>query len=404
MCDDMRTIGIVCEYNPLHNGHKYLLEQAKAHSDGQYVICVISSNFLQRGEPSLISKFERAKLAIQNGADLVFELPTIYSCRNASEYAHYSVNLLHKLGICDTLIFGSESGDISKLDEISDVLIKEPTLFKHMLKENLSKGLSFPKARSLALEEYMNNNEISTIVKSSNNILAIEYINAIKKLSSPINYSTVKRVGSNYLDEKVVNSFSSATAIRKSIFDSTLDSIKSQVPKSTFDLLTYTSNNKKFVSSNNLDNIINYKLRSLSISDFSKYQNVKEGIENRIIEMINKSLTFEEMVNYLSTKRYPKTRIRRLLTHLILQLDSEIYNNDIKYARLLYSSEKGKDLFNIINKNTLIPVFTSYKKFYDISPTRIKKLLDFEVKSTNIYESLRNGQYNTDYKHKFEII
>jgi len=401
---NVRAVGIVCEYNPFHNGHKYLIDQAKKHSDGQHIVCVISSNFLQRGEPSLISKFERAKLAIENGADLVFELPSLYSCRNASEYAHYSVDLLNKVGICDTLIFGSEHGDISKLDNISDILLKEPPLFKNLLKDNLKKGVSFPKARAIALEEYMDDSTITEIIKSSNNILGIEYINAIKKLNSPISYDTIKRVGSSYLNQDITSTFSSATAIRKSIFDNSLSNIKDQIPLNSYKLLDNISKKSTFISSSNLDEIINYKLRSLNLNEIHKYQNVSEGIENRISDMLNKHLTFEEMVEFLASKRYPKTRMRRLLTHILLGINKDNNHNNIKYARLLYTSDKGKELFNVINKNTTIPVFTSYKKFYDISPSKVKQLLDFERKTSNVYESLRKGTYNSDYKHKFQVL
>jgi len=400
----MRTIGIISEYNPFHNGHKYLIDQAKKHVDGQYIVCVLSSNFLQRGEPSIISKFERAKLAVLNGADLVFELPTVNSCINAKSYAYNSLNLLNKVGICDTLLFGSEAGNTNILNQISDVLINEPSSFKKELKMHLASGVSYPKARSLALQKHFNNSDISGIIKSSNNILGIEYINAIKELSSPIKFDTIKRIGSSYLNENLEVTFSSATAIRKSILDKGISSIKSQVPTSTYDLLSETFSKYDLVTTEKLDEIMNYRLASLNKNDIYDFQNISEGIENRIFKMLDKHLTFNEMVTYLSSKRYPKTRISRLLIHILLDIKKNQLDTDIKYARILYASEKGKDLFNVINKNSIIPVFTSYNKFYNIAPNSIKKLLDFEIKASNIYESLRKGMSNSDFKHKFEII
>jgi len=400
----MRTIGIISEYNPFHNGHKYLIDQAKKHGDGQYIVCVLSSNFLQRGEPSMISKFERAKLAILNGADLVFELPTINSCINAKSYAYNSLNLLNKVGICDTLLFGSEAGNTKILNMISDILSNEPPSYKEDLKKHLSSGVSYPKARSLALENHFNNSEISEIIKSSNNILGIEYINAIKKLSAPIKFDTIKRIGSNYLEENLETTFSSATAIRKSIVDNGITSIKNQVPITTYKLLTETFNKYDIVTTRKLDEIINFKLASLNKNDIYDFQNISEGIENRIYKMLDNHFTFNEMVTYLSSKRYPKTRISRLLIHILLDIKKDQLDTDIKYARILYASEKGKDLFDVINKNSKIPVFTSFNKFYNIAPNSIKKLLDFEIKSSNIYENLRKGQSNSDFKHKFEII
>lgn len=396
----MRTIGIICEYNPFHYGHQYLIEQAKKHGDGQFIVCVLSSNFLQRGVPSLINKYDRAKMAILGGADLVIEIPSIFSCRNAKEYAYHAVSLLHKLGICDTLIFGSESGDVKMLSDIADILIKEPESYRIILKEFLQLGLSYPKARANALSAFLDNPLIDELVKSSNNILAIEYIIAIKQLQSPINYETIKRQGASYLDESLSKSFSSATAIRKSINSNSLSSIKEQVPKSSYKILE----NNNFVFPNQLSQLINYKLASLTKNELQTYLNVTEGLENRLKEGASKHLTFTELVDFVSSKRYPKTRIQRILIHILLGFTHDILLQDISYARLLYVSKHGEKLFSILHKNTLIPVFTSFNQFYKIAPTKIKKLLDLELKASNIYESLSGGTLNSEYTHKFETI
>lgn len=396
----MRTIGIICEYNPFHYGHQYLFEQARKHGDGQFIVCVLSSNFLQRGVPSLINKFDRAKMAIIGGADLVIEIPSIFSCRNAKEYAYHAVNILHKLGICDTLLFGSESGDTKMLSIIADVLIKEPKQYKVILKEQLQLGLSFPKARANALSTYLDNPLIDELVKSSNNILAIEYIIAIKQLQSPINYETIKRQGASYLDEELSKSFSSATAIRKSIQTNGLLSISKQVPITTYKLLE----NNTFVFPNQLSALINYQLSSYTKSELKSFLNVTEGLENRLKEGASKHLSFTELVDFVSSKRYPKTRIQRILMHILLGFTSDLLSQDISYARLLYVSKKGEKLFSILHKNTLIPVFTSFNQFYKIAPSGIKKLLDLELKASNIYESIRGGTLNIEYTHKFETI
>ncbi len=396
----MRTIGIICEYNPFHYGHQYLIEQAKKHGDGQFIVCVLSSNFLQRGVPSLVNKYDRAKMAILGGADLVIEIPSIFSCRNAKEYAYHAVNLLHKLGICDTLIFGSESGDIKMLSDIADILIKEPEPYRIILKKFLQLGLSYPKARANALSAFLDNPLIDELVKSSNNILAIEYIIAIKQLLSPIKYETIKRQGASYLDESLSKSFSSATAIRKSINSNGLLSIKEQVPRSSYNILE----NKNFVFPDQLSQLINYKLASLTKSELQTFLNVTEGLENRLKEGASKHLSFTELVDFVASKRYPKTRIQRILIHILLGFTQDIISQDISYARLLYISKHGENLFSVLHKNTLIPVFTSFNQFYKIAPTKIKKLLDLELKASNIYESLSGGTLNSEYTHKFETI
>lgn len=396
----MRAIGIVCEYNPFHNGHLHHIKEAKKQSDGEFIVCAMSSNFLQRGEISIIDKYKRAKLAIENGADLVFEIPTLYSCKSAKDYAFNSIELLNKLGICDSIFFGSECNNIKILESIADILIDEPKEYKEILKKHLAKGISFPKARELALIEFTKNDEIKEVISSSNNILGIEYIRAIKELNSPMNYFTTKRVGSSYNKNTIDSSIPSATAIRNSIFTKGVDSIKDFVPASTYSLLKSSS----LANNNELYRLIKYKLSSLTESELLKYENVVEGFENRLKKSIDVSTNYEELVDFLSSKRYPRTRIQRLLTHIVLDYKQEFTPKTIKYARLLYSSQKGESLISILYNNSLIPVFTGLKKFYDLAPKSIKILLDFEIKSSNIYSFLNNNTQNNDFTHKFEIL
>ena len=211
------VLGIISEYNPFHNGHMHHLQECKKNTKCDGVICIMSGNFMQRGGPAIIDKWKRAQMAIENGVDLVIELPTYYAVSSAEFFAYGSVSILNSLEIVNNLFFGSECGDIKSLTKIAQTLVEEPWEFKEILKRNINSGLTFAKARELALIEFTNDNYIENIISSSNNILGIEYIKAILKLNSPIVPFTLKREGSSYNDKLLSTSFSSATSIREAL-------------------------------------------------------------------------------------------------------------------------------------------------------------------------------------------
>ena len=211
----MNITGIITEYNPFHNGHLYHLSEAKKNTNADAIVCVMSGNFVQRGGPAIIDKWKRTEMALNNGVDLIIELPTYYAVSSAEFFAKGSVSILHHLGVVNNLFFGSECGNVDKLTAISKILVNEDSELKSLIKEHLAKGDTFAKAREKSLIEYLKDEEINKIVTSSNNILGIEYIKSILRLNSNISPSTLKREGSNYNDKKLSNSFSSATAIRE---------------------------------------------------------------------------------------------------------------------------------------------------------------------------------------------
>ena len=203
----MKTVGIIAEFNPLHNGHKYLLDEAKRLSGADFCIVVMSGNFVQRGSPALLDKYTRTQMALLNGVDLVIELPVIYATASAEYFARGAVRLLDKLGVVDIITFGSECGNIELLKKAATELTEETPDFKKNLQDNLKKGLSFPKARSQAIGKQGDGSE-------PNNILGIEYIKALNYWDSSITPTTIERKGSGYHDEQMA----SATAIRKMEF------------------------------------------------------------------------------------------------------------------------------------------------------------------------------------------
>lgn len=216
----MNITGIITEYNPFHSGHLYHLNSAKEITNCDGVICIMSGNFIQRGAPAIIDKWARAEMAIENGVDLVIELPSFYALSSAEIFAKGSVTILDSLGVVNSIFFGSESGNIEELINISKILAYEPLEFKNLLKSNLKKGITYAKARENSLKEFTNNIDISKILNNSNNILGIEYIKTLIRLNSNINPLTLTRVGGTYNDKTLNNDFSSATSIRESIKNS----------------------------------------------------------------------------------------------------------------------------------------------------------------------------------------
>ena len=232
------VLGIIAEYNPFHNGHLYHLLKSKEEAKADSVIAVIGGNFTQRGEPSLLDKWCKAEMAIANGADLVIELPVLYSISSAENFADGAIKVLSSLKIVDTISFGTEYEDLNKLNIVANTLFKEPKEYKDFLSKYLKDGKSFPKARELALIKYLQDSEYSSIISSPNNILGIEYLKALKKYSSKISPINIKRIDSGHLSLDYSSEFASATAIRNLVYSNRLKDVKSYIPPASFTILS----------------------------------------------------------------------------------------------------------------------------------------------------------------------
>ena len=275
-----KVLGIISEYNPFHNGHLYHLEQSKKLSGCDYTVAVISGNFTQRGSTSLVDKWEKTRMALANGVDLVIELPVLYSISSAENFADGSIKILNSLGIVDTLSFGAETSDIAVLSKIADVLTVEPTEYKNILSHELKKGLSFPKARENALLMYLGDiRKYSGVLSSPNNILGIEYLKALKKYKSNINPICIKRIESDYNSINFSNNIASATAIRNLVKNKSFDIIKDLVPESTYSILIDNVQNGHIVEDLSIfEKEIIYVLRKMSIEEISNLPDVSEGL------------------------------------------------------------------------------------------------------------------------------
>lgn len=408
-----KVLGIIAEYNPFHNGHLYHLENSKKITGVNYTIAVISGNFTQRGSTSLIDKWTKTQIALQNGIDLVIELPLLYSISSAENFAEGAIKILNSLNIVDYISFGAETNDISILNNIANVLYKEPKDYKNLLLHELSKGISFPKARENALLMYLRDiRKYGNILSNPNNILGIEYLKALKKLHSNIMPITVKRLEVGYNDLSYKNNIASATAIRNIVKNNAFDLLQNLVPQNTFNILMENMKIGHIIPDLSIfERQIIYNLRKMSLQEISNLADVSEGLENSIKNTANSCNSIVEFLNQIKSKRYTQTRLQRTLLYSLLGItkqDISISKKATPYIRVLGFNEKGKYMISEISKqNKKLDIITSVKKYMDISNNKTSKyMLEKDIWATNIYTL--GYEYDSfaslDYTHKLELL
>ena len=384
-----RVLAIICEYNPFHNGHLYQLKESIRITEPDYVLCIMSGNFVERGNTALINKWARAEMAIRSGADMVVELPTIYSTSSAENFAAGAIKMLNNLKNETFLSFGSECGNITTLQKFCQILISEPPEYVTMLNHELSKGLSYPKARENAMLLYVNDIRNSTnILSGSNNILGIEYLKQIALTGNKIMPMTIKRVGTEYNSLSVTNNIASATAIREMLVQK--KSVKKLMPKSCYEILKQELGSGRFVLDlSQFEKQIIYKLRCMTLEQIANIPDVSEGLEYKIKDAVNKYNKLDSIMSAIKSKRYTMTRISRILVYALLDITKQDYLNSRRvtpYFHVLAVSGHGKKLLSEISVNKRINVITSPKQFLDSSNNRIlKNMLEKDILSTNIY-------------------
>ena len=390
-----KVVGIIAEYNPFHNGHLYHLLQAKDLAQADYVVAVISGNFTQRGDTSIVDKWTKAYMAICGGCDLVLELPTVYSISSAENFASGAIKILDSLKIVDSIAFGAEASDLATLNNIANVLYTEPRGYTNILTHELQKGISFPSARENAILMYLNDiKRYANILNSPNNILAIEYLKALKTQKSNMNPIMVKRCKVYYNDDRIVDDFASATAIRKLIKRREYEDLRKVVPRSTYKILSRQIRDGNIVLGlENFEKEIIYTLRKMSIREIANLPDVSEGLENLIKNSADNCNDMSKLIANIKSKRYTQTRIQRILLYALLGIDKKMMEDSKKvtpYVRVLGFTNKGKELISEINKrNPKINMITSVKKFIEKnnkpSNRTIMQMLQKDIFATDVY-------------------
>ena len=373
----MNVIGLIGEYNPIHLGHIYQINKIKEIYPNSIIILITNTTFTQRGEVSILNKWNKALLSLNNNIDLVVELPFVYATQSADIFAKGALYILNKLKI-DTLVFGSESNDIDKLINIAKIQLGNKE-YDNIVKEYLSNGINYPTALSKALKDTLN-----YTTNKPNDLLGISYIKEILRNNYNIKPVSIKRTN-NYHGKEINNSIANASLLRN-MYNSN-QNIDDYIPKNTTKYLYKNLTNESYYS------YLKYKI--ITEKDLSIYQTVDEGIENRIKKVINKSNTWEELVKNIKTKRYTYNKINRMLIHILTNLTKEeAKNSRIDYIRILGFNKKGKQHLNNIKKELDIPIITNYKP-------NISKLLDIELRTTSIYTlPLKDNLEELEYKQK----
>ena len=404
-----RVLGIIAEYNPFHNGHLYHIKQSIEQDNSDSVVCVVSGNFVQRGNTSIIDKWTKTKMAIANGADLVIELPTVYATSSAENFAEGAIKILDELGIVDSISFGMETSDISILNNIANVLYQEPKDYITMLNHELSKGISYPKARENALMMYLNDiKKYANVLAGSNNILGIEYLKAMKKLKSPLKPLGIRREKVFYNDDFIIDDFASATAIRKMIVNRQFDDIMKVIPRSSYILLAQELRKGHYVLDlSKFQSEILYKLRSMTTAEIKGLPDVSEGLENAIKNAADSCNNIIDFVNIVKSKRYTQTRIQRILIYTLLGITQKMMDTSRKvtpYIRVLGFNENGKRLISeALAKNPKLNIITSVKKYMETNKNKtLKEMLQMDIYATNIYTLgyEKDSWSNLDYTNK----
>lgn len=394
----MKVLGIIGEYNPIHNGHIYHINTAKNITKSDYTICIMSGTFTQQGNIALQDKFIRAKNLVENGIDLVIELPTPFAVADSGNFANKAVQILNDLNIVDFLCFGAEVDNIAKLTNISKTLINNDQKIWTNIKKDLKYGNSFATSRSNALNEFLNKEEIN-IIKKPNNILGIEYIKSLLTINSNIKPFIVKRLNSNFNSNILEDTYTSSTSIRNFLLSNKdISELTKYIPNNTYNSLL----NSKLLFNTQLFEILKYKIISMTAQEIEKINGVTEGLENKIKKEIINSLNYDEFIYNLKSKRYELSKIKRILINIILNITKDDFiayrENSCNYAHILAFNHNKKDILSNLSKKSSIPILTSLKnsKLSSLSQAQIK-LLKYDIYASNIHSILTNSKLNKDY-------
>lgn len=376
----MNITSIISEYNPFHKGHEYQIKKAKDISNCDAIAVIMSGNYVQRGEPSIIDKQRRAKSAIYGGADLVIELPLPYSCQNAETFAYGAISEVKKLH-AKNLSFGCEHDDVNLHEEIASLQLESP-IYNDIISSEIKRGISYPTAITNTINKLLGK-DACEIVKSPNNVLALEYIKSSKKLNYNLNFVPVKRIGQNHNNLELTGVFDSASAIRNNIINNNFSTNSLSKISSDF-IENFYNEYGGFNSLNNYTNYIYYKILNLGLNNLENIYDISEGLDNKIFSNIFNDKNIDNFILSIKSKRYTYSKIRRILLNILLDITKPFVNSltPTNYIKVLAFNNKGREVLRYVkSKGTIIiNKYSDYKK-YNIN----LDTFEFTNKCTNIY-------------------
>ncbi len=359
----MNLFGTIAEYNPFHNGHKYHLDEMRK-AGATHIVVAMSGNFVQRGECAIYPKHERARAALENGADLIIEIPSYFAMSTAQSFARAGVQLLDAIG-AEFLSFGSESGNIEHLKEVAEI-ISTPD-FESELVLKLSEGMSYAAAREAVLR--LISEELADVLKTPNNILAVEYIKAISEINSKMTPATISRAYTQHDGTNIANGFISASELRRRIRCG--EDVNTFMPSK---IQAQARNMEMF------EKMILYRLRTMRLEDFSRLPDLSEGLENRIFSAVKTSNNLEDLYDKIKSKRYAHSRIRRIIISAFLGFEKNMFDAP-EYIRVLGLNDKGKEILRAARKTAKLPIIMRYSDVTD----EVRRMFELEAVCTDIY-------------------
>ena len=385
----MDFCGIICEFNPFHNGHKYLINQAKTKTN-EKIICLMSGDFVQRGDPAFEEKYIRAKNAINAGADAVFELPTIYACSNAENFAYGAIKILKALG-AKHIAFGVENTSLDILEKIAEIKLNNSLEFQNCFKNEIENGINYNTALKRAIAKEISI-DVTEILAKPNNILAIEYLTAIKKLDAKINPIAISRIDNGYNSDLAKNEFISANAIREKIYNG--EDVSRFIPETNIKNSFLTKQEKE-----KFDTLAIFNLRNSPAYSLEKCYDYNEGIEYRIKKFADNYSNLDELCSAVSTPRYRISRVKKLAIYPLLNITKSLISlsKTTKPAvKVLAISKQNKNMLSEINKKHINLIITN--KDYEKLSSAQKKIITIDLNASNIYNLAINKQNNNDKK------
>lgn len=397
----MKISGIICEYNPFHNGHLHHIRETRKNG-ATHIVAVMSGNFVQRGDTAIMDKLDRARLAVRSGADLVIELPVQYCLSSAENFAAGAVFLLDSLGVVEELSFGSECGDTSKLEKALETIEITAMVHHDDIRQIMEKGYTYPRALNSVINGI--EPEIAEIISSPNNLLAIEYMRALKKYASIMKPFTIKRVSVPHDGAAAENGYASASYIRDKIASGySADSIGAYTTSLWTEAIAGAVRNGEIASLSRLERVLLYKLRSTSVDEIAEISDVGQGLENRIYGA-RMSGSLDELLFTVKTKRYTMSRIRRIMLSLLIGITKDDMKKLPHYGRILAFNERGKEILAKAKHMTAIPYASSIARLSQLNETA-ERFAELEIRASDVYglalETVNSAQ--KDYKAKIMI-
>ncbi len=446
----MKVIGIIAEYNPFHQGHAYQIKKLKETCHGDYVVIAMSGNFVQRGAPALMEKYSRTKMALSCGADLVLELPTLFATSSAEYFARGGVCLLHSTGIITHLGFGAETDDLDLLTELSAILSNPPSSYENILHKKLKEGLTFPKARANALESCVfssvleksgsfsntekntkNTNvphlactakELAEILASPNNILALEYLKALKAIHSHIIPVPIQRIGKSYHAAEMEADFCSAYAIRAFLekredfnsvehtnwnSDNAVKPNRFLLPETTMPAVSYNilqDYPHPFLYEDDFSPLLHYELLTKDIGSLSAWADSSPDLARRLVRERIHFTNWREFCRHMKTKNITYSRLSRLFLHILLHIRQKEYESfpSPSYLRILGFRKSAQPLLTALKSNSTLPVITRLADASNQLPVQAQHLLELDLRATDLYRLALTAKGDSTLKNDYQ--